>query len=235
MRLVQLANYSPASGGYKTWARTRPMVLATLTGVFAALGAYAFIRLNHWELIYLLMPAAVVALAYPLSFRPAFSGFTSLRKVAGLKLFLIALSWSYVTVLVPAEVHGIFSGEILIEGVMRSFLVIALIIPFDIRDMKQDDPGMRTIPQVLGEDGARELALFFLLIYQVWVVLRFFLFSYPLSEALGILTGVEIAYFLILRVREGKSEWFYSFWIEGVPVFAAVLVLLFQWLFEAAP
>lgn len=234
MRLVQLRYYSPVATGYKSWARSRPFLLATLTGFFGALALFSLVEMNRWEVVYLLAPAAIVALVYPLSFRSAFSGFTSLRSVAGLKLFLIAISWSYVTVILPAALEGILTNEVLLEALMRCFLIVALIIPFDIRDLPHDDPSMRTIPQVLGIEGAKELSLFFLLLYQLWIVLRFFFFDYPLPLSVALFAGVEVAYFLFLRIRQDKSEWFYSFWIEGIPVFTALLVLLFHWLFQAA-
>ncbi|MDZ7848639.1 MAG: hypothetical protein U5L96_18920 [Owenweeksia sp.] len=66
------------------------------------------------------MPA-LISLVYPISFKKSFSGFTSLRSVPGLKMFLIALNWSYVTVLIPAALYASVTVEVGVDFSCEGF------------------------------------------------------------------------------------------------------------------
>ena len=151
-----------------------------------------------------------------------------MRLVPGLKMFLIAATWAYVTVFMPVVLYGSLTLEDVLECIMRTVLVLGLVVPFDIRDVNYDDPNMRTIPQVLGAERARQLAMFFVLLYQLWLVLRFFLYDASLPFTIAILIGLEVGYWLIRYSHREHSDEYFSFWIEGVPVFCAVLVVLIK-------
>lgn len=89
----------------------------------------------------------------------------ALRRLPGLKMIWIGLTWSIITALWPIG-HGLLLGqETLVHPgwvALDRFLVIAaLTLPFDLRDRAWDSPRMRTWPQWLGPNGTRSLALAF--------------------------------------------------------------------------
>ncbi len=227
MRLVDISAYDLRHNfNFKAWVVGHRRQVWILTLVFGLLTFFFFLEIFSIRLVWLLLLPTLVSILYPLSFKRSFSGFTSLRMVPGLKMFLIAATWAYVTVFIPVVLYGSLTLEDVLECIMRTVLVLGLVVPFDIRDVSYDDPNMRTIPQVLGAERARQLAMFFVLLYQLWLVLRFFFFDASLPYTIAILIGLEIGYWLIRYSHREHSDEYFSFWIEGVPIFCAVLVVV---------
>lgn len=232
MRLVQLHGYSLSGDAtLKSWAREHRPLIWMYTLLFGGLSAYYFIQIYDLRLLVLLSVPGIISVLYPLTFKNVFHGFTSLRAVAGLKMFLIALTWSYVTVLVPAALYGTADAELMTEFVLRTFLILGLVIPFDVRDIGLDDKSMQTLPQQLGVDKARQLAMFFINMYQLWLLLRVFIFDYSLISAGALIIGFEAGYWLIKKSSPERRDSYFSFWLEGVPVFAVLVLMLAHWLF----
>ncbi len=231
MRLVDISAYDLRNKfSFKAWVAGHRRQVWMLVLIFGLLSVFFFLEIFSMRLVWLLLLPTAVSLLYPLSFKSAFSGFTSLRLVPGLKMFLIAATWAYVTVFIPIALYGSLTLEEILECIMRTVLVLGLVVPFDIRDVSYDDPHMRTIPQVLGAERARQLAMFFVLLYQLWLALRFVFFDHSIWLTLAMLIGLEIGYWLIRYSHREHSDEYFSFWIEGVPVFCAVLVVVVKWL-----
>ncbi|PTM06278.1 MAG: hypothetical protein DA405_00390 [Bacteroidetes bacterium] len=185
-------------------------------------GMLAFLLLfflGSITLIYYLFPALLIALLYPLAFPHPNRAFSSLRMMPGLKLFLIAGSWSYLSFAIPYWMQGgvdtLFFGW---EFLMRTLLVMGLTIPFDIRDLDKDKPSMRTVPQVFGKDNAIGLAILALFLYQIWTLMQFFFFGQAWFQSLAILLALEIGIRMIKNLKTNRSEFQVNFWIEAIPI-----------------
>lgn len=234
MRLVQLHGYGPMGTGrfdLKTWTVQHPVLTWFYTLFFGLATFYFFWEIFSFRLAWWLIFPGIVSLLYPISFKNAFSGFTSLRTVPGLKMFAISLTWAYVTVLVPHALYGEVNLEVVLEFLFRSVLMMGLVIPFDIRDETMDDPAMHTLPQAIGTGKARSIALFFVALYQLWLLAKVLLFGYPLFAAVALVVGFEIGFLLIKSSGPARKEHYYSFWLEATPIFAALLLVLELWLF----
>lgn len=232
MRLVQLRNYAlSGDANLKTWATEHRPLVWVLTIFFGLLATYIFVQIYQVQLVLLLLIPGAISFLYPLTFKNVFSKFTSLRAVPGLKMFLIAITWSYVTVLMPAALYGSLTNEIMTEFILRSFLILGLVIPFDIRDVSFDEKDIQTLPQQLGVDKARQLAMFFVTVYQLWLVARFYFFEYSFVSVIALMIGFEAGFWLIKKSSPKRSEAYFSFWIEAVPIFAVVMLSLAHWLF----
>lgn len=73
----------------------------------------------------------------------------NMRQIPHLKIHLIAISWVTVIVIFPSINES--KGEALVWSAVAHYLyVLAVTIPFDIRDLKHDSHKQRTIPQVVG-------------------------------------------------------------------------------------
>ena len=127
--------------------------------------------------------------------------------------------------------YAAVSWEELIEFVMRILLIIALVIPFDIRDLKYDDTHLHTIPQKIGVKKARQLSMFLVMLYQFWVIARHFIFEWDIVFTVCMVLGLEVGYWLIRFAHKDRKDEYFSFWIEGIPIFCAVFLIVGQWLF----
>lgn len=227
MRLVQLPGYQKEEiSGFKAWYARNPALLAFITALWGVLSYFSLLQILSVQLMRLLSFPAAVSLIYPLSFKNPMAGFTSLRSYPGLKLFLIAMVWSYVTAALPALLVDEFSTEMVLEFIFRTFLIMSLTIPFDIRDITSDQQEMDTIPQRFGIINARQISTFLLMLYQIWVAMRILIFDFDPVLGLTLILGLEIGFWIIRRANTERGELYYSFWLEGVPIFTFVLMWL---------
>jgi 1,4-dihydroxy-2-naphthoate octaprenyltransferase len=194
--------------------------------VFAGLVALSLLfLLGSIILIYYLFPALVIAVLYPLAFPHPNRAFTSLRMMPGLKLFLIAGSWSYLSFAIPYWMQGgvdklFFS----LEFFSRTLLVMGLTIPFDIRDLKTDETSMRTVPQVFGLNNAIGLAVISLFVYQVWTLFQVFIYNKEWYTSLATLLALELGIRMIKALRIERPDFQVNFWIESIPI----IILIFS-------
>ena len=107
----------------------------------------------------------------------------NLRSVGGLKVYVIAFVWSGVTVFLPLmnEQYPI-TLDVYVEGLQRFLLIIALMLPFEIRDLQFDSIKLFTIPQQIGLKKTKILG--------VWLLVIFF-FTEFFKKHLEIITIVE--------------------------------------------
>ena len=97
-----------------------------------------------------------------------------LRYVAGLKLFLISIAWAWLatrTVWFDLEQP---TGWPFWLAFLRNFCWVASItVPFDIRDMEEDEEELGSIPQRFGPGVARGIALMALFLVEVFLASDF--------------------------------------------------------------
>lgn len=227
MRIIQYSGSGVSSKGILCRLFSRSMWVNWLYTLAAALAMLFFLReIYRPGLLGVLFLPALISILYPITFPFADKGFTSLRVLPGLKLFLIAFTWSYMTVLVPEVMYGALDLHGFLEFLLRMVLIAGLVIPFDIRDLRDDLPSMQTLPQVLGYRSARELAYFGIMIYQLWLVVKILAFGFNFYLILAEVAALEIGAQLIRRANPGKQDWYFSFWIEAVPIFAALAMMI---------
>ena len=171
-----------------------------------------------------LLPAAAVALLYPGLFPPPLRGFTSLRRVPFLKIALIALCWTYVTVVLPHWLEGgQWKGTFWADLGLRFLLVIGLTIPFDVRDLARDEARLRTLPQVIGRQPALSWSMALLVLNQLWAGLAYVMGAQSLSVSLAWMLGLELGIQIIRGLKKERPAPYVSFWVEGIPVWLWLL------------
>lgn len=150
----------------------------------------------------------------------------SFRDLPYLKIYLIAFSWAFVAALIPTLLHE--TSWKLIVGLFfeKSLFVIALTIPFDIRDLDYDHPRKKTIPQVLGTQKSIYLAcvaLFASIGISSWLFFQGY-YSIPVLSAL--VFSYLIALIVILQTKSNRHEMFYTGIIDGLFFVQFLLVFL---------
>lgn len=170
----------------------------------------AQLRLN------VLLLAAFLGLMNLLYALPAFKGKRNLRTVKNLKVHVISFIWAGVTVLLPIlSYRSIFDPDVLIAFMQRYLLVLVLLLPFEIRDLKFDQMHLSTIPQRLGVKHTRILGLFLLLLC---VLMEFIMRTSRLETMITVVIVAVVTGLAIIKAKENQPQYYASFWVEGIPV-----------------
>ncbi len=149
----------------------------------------------------------------------------NLRSLSGIKIYIIALVWMGMTVLVPLEFHNVgFDLKMLFQCAEIFLFVIALTLPFEIRDLKFDEIELETIPQKIGIKKTKWLGTGLLLVV---IVLSAFQNSVPqnyftIEVSIAVLTGT-----LLWGAKGKQGEYYTAFWVEGIPILWLILLLTF--------
>ncbi|WP_343485478.1 hypothetical protein [Allomuricauda sp. d1] len=141
----------------------------------------------------------------------------NLRSLGILKIFIVALVWMGFTVILPIMDNKIpFTWDVFIVSLQRFLLVLALILPFEIRDMKFDAPQVRTIPQRLGLEKTKRIGYTVLLLFFGFTFLKDEIGTVEIVTRFLVMVTVV---FLLKYTKEKQSRYFASFWVEAVPIF----------------
>ena len=149
----------------------------------------------------------------------------NLRSVVGLKIYLIALVWTGVTVFLPLIEHNLpVNQTALVMALQRFLIVLVLMLPFEIRDLQFDSLKLSTLPQQIGVRLTKFIGC-------VLLVVIFFLEYFKkhstdyTEEALLII--VVISALLLLLARKKQGNYYSAFWVEGIPIFWLMVRLLY--------
>jgi len=177
-----------------------------------AFGGYHgyFLSMDSWLIILILLGLTGF---YAL---PVLPQAKNLRSLGGLKIFLVAVVWSGITVILPyTEIDRVFIWDDWVEVVQRILLVLVLLIPFEIRDLAYDKPELKTIPQRIGVSQTK--------IFGSLLVLFFFFLTFikdEITELELIAKGILFLIFggLLFVTKRNQSKYFASFWVEFIPI-----------------
>jgi len=173
-----------------------------------------------------LIPFGVFTLFYVIPFPMQKKNRVTLRSFAFLKLFLIAISWAGVTVLIPLLHYNIAIGQSEMLIFMQRFLFILVItLPFDIRDVNYDKDTLKTLPQVLGIPKAKRIGLLFLMLF-----LGIELFKHTLLNSNQFRVHLIVALlslFFLFRAKQNQNNYYSAFFVESLPIFWLLLFSVF--------
>lgn len=157
----------------------------------------------------------LIAISYN---RPVLKKLSNLRDVPGAKLFIISLVWTLSCVYVPiVELNstGYFvSGtDTLLLAAKRFLFITAITIPFDIRDLFQDQKyNLKTLPVLLG--GKKSLLFCQTLLVLYIIILLIFVDRISIAT-IGLILVTLITGWLIFKSKWEKNEYFYFLFLDG--------------------
>ncbi|KIA88434.1 hypothetical protein [Kaistella jeonii] len=184
------------------------LILNVISGLISA----ALIIYNHndgrlvkWVII------IIIGLLYDSKFLKYF-----IRKIPLFKVFYVGLTWALINswLILPTFHPEIFWISLL--------FITALVLPFDIRDMKSDT--VVTFPRLIGEQNTKYFAYFL-----VFVSLMIAIFYLKPEYSFAFYLTSIITFILIYLSENGNKDSYFSFWIEtcsGMPL----LFMLLHWL-----
>lgn len=149
----------------------------------------------------------------------------NLRSISGLKVYIIALVWSGVTVFLPVYNEDYLLGtDIIILGVQRFLFVLLLMLPFEIRDLNFDSLKLATIPQQIGISNTKKLGLAIGLAY---MLLCFFYLAIEDYQIITRAVVIVISLLFLGFANTARTKYYTSFWVEAIPIFWALGILFF--------
>lgn len=138
-----------------------------------------------------------------------------LRKIGWLKPFFVALVVTYITVFIPLMNHE----KVILICIQRFLLLSSVILPFEISDSSTDSVSLQTLPHLFGIEKTKQIGYLLVGLYciiSLFVHIHlYYCFVFALSTALALYFSSE------------KRNWYYtSFWVESLPIFWWMLLLL---------
>jgi hypothetical protein len=154
-----------------------------------------------------------IGLLYDSSFLKYF-----VRKIPLFKIFYVGLTWALINswLILPEFNLKIFW--------ISWFFISALVLPFDIRDMKSDT--VVTFPQLIGIQNTKYLAYLV-----VFLSLMIAINSLQINFSVSFFFTSAITYVFIYFSEHENKDSYFSFWLEscsGIPM----LFILLNWLFN---
>lgn len=188
------------------------LAIHRLSGFSLLAAAYFcyFLPIRIWLVLIVLL---VLILLYMF---PVFQRQKNLRSLGILKVILVSVIWTCVTVILPLLYNSIdWNWDYQVLSLQRFLLIIALIIPFEIRDMHLDPSGIRTIPRRIGVKKTKQLGVLLVFLANVLVYLRDDIYEFEIISRFLMLV---ISSLVILRTPSYPSKYYASFWVEALPV-----------------
>ena len=206
----------------KNKMRIQLKAIASFSFASLLIGIYFYFKLQHSTKII----AAFFLILTILYTLPFFPNTKNARNWAGLKIYIVAICWVGVSVVLP-----ILNSEVAIQqpifiiALQRFLLIFTLILIFEIIDLKTDDPHLKTVPQQIGVKRTKILGFVLLMVF---CGLGFFNsnFNFQLLELLLNFVIVIIIALFLYFANENRSKYYTSFWVESIPVFWLLLILI---------
>nr|WP_321450624.1 hypothetical protein [uncultured Carboxylicivirga sp.] len=200
-----------------TWIKKHRFIIVALLLAAAFWVGSQLIRLHLIQHL-LLVPLAALSIFYLLPLKKP----SGIRWIPGLKIIIIAFSWSFL--IVPFTFSHLLPVKTIITQTIFTFLfIIALAIPFDLRDIKHDGKQLKTLPQLVG------IRRSILLSQGLFLIIGILLFIN--SQWIGYrITHITFTYISIGFVQHSltKNSLYYLFWVEGIPIFWLLTLLILK-------
>ncbi|WP_310992797.1 hypothetical protein [Aequorivita marina] len=152
----------------------------------------------------------------------------NLRNFSGVKIFVVGFVWAGVSVIVPFVASKTpISGDVMLTFFQRILIVVALILPFEIRDVPYDSLNLKTLPQQFGICNTKILGEFILLLC---FVCEFFKENSQIPYIASLLIFCLVLGLVLIICRPDQKRYFSSFLVEGLPILWLLCYLFFDWL-----
>ena len=150
----------------------------------------------------------------------------NLRSLGGLKIFVVALVWAGATVILPCLTSGdVISWDIWMETLQRFLLILVLLVPFEVRDLKYDHVDLKTLPQRYGVARTKIIGSFLALLFFFSTFMKdeIIIFDVIGKTIIFLLLGI-----LMFITRRNQSRYFASFWVEGIPILWYFIIIILK-------
>ncbi|MCD8408420.1 hypothetical protein LNI96_10885 [Tenacibaculum dicentrarchi] len=200
---------------------TRHLKIIQIFSLFCFLMMCFYVTRLSLKTVLFFSPFGLLTLLYAV---PFFSGFKkNLRSIGYLKIIIVALVWSGITVFLPFfDTLASFSSSLYLLGLQRFLFVVVLILPFDIRDVKYDAISLQTIPKKIGVQQTKKVGYVLLILC---LFLEFIITSNTnFKQVFFVIFTLLLV--LLMRCSEKQSTYYSSFFVESIPIIWWLLFLI---------
>ena len=212
---------------YDALARAKKIQMRNELKAIALFSFCCFILVGYYffQLQRVTQIIAVVFLSITLLYTlPFFPTKRNARNWAGVKIYIVALCWVGVTLGLPilnAEIP--ITADFYLKCLQRFILIFVLVLVFEIIDLANDDPHLKTVPQQI---GVRRTKLLGLLLLLPFYFLEFLKSNFDKNQlVVNLLLVIMISLFLIFA-NDKRSKYYTSFWVESIPIVWWMLLIL---------
>ncbi|MFK7771480.1 MAG: hypothetical protein AB8F94_05040 [Saprospiraceae bacterium] len=192
-------------------------------------GAICFWNISLPIQLSLIIPG-IISLGYVI---PFLKGKKRLRDLNHIKIFLIAIVWSWVTIFLPAlEIGDATTLSVWLMILERAVFIFAITLPFDIRDLKVDSHSeVQTIPAVIGIEKTKNLGMVSLALAFLAALTNWFSTGYNVNILLGLSISFLSTWFFIGQSDKIKHDYFFTGLIDGTMILQFILIWGLSFLF----
>lgn len=191
--------------------------------VIAAIGGlYCFWQVS-WSIWWALIIPAIISLGYVI---PFVGGKKRLRDFNHIKIYLVAIVWAWITVvLVAIDYQQALSWPVLLLFLERSFFVFAITIPFDIRDLKVDKhTAVQTIPASIGIVKSKQLIAILLSLALLCAGINCYFGVYNFYQIVALSLSLIIAYLLGHYSDTNTHDYWFTGLLDGTMILQFFLI-----------
>lgn len=173
-----------------------------------------------------MLPFVLIAVFYYIPSRTSALSAYSLRNIPLLKIFLIAGVWTGITAMLPAFQQDIALKDPSLIWLLaeRFVFILAITIPFDVRDMAKDrKEGIVTIASLAGVKGTRWLSTGMHALFLLLTFMQFGLSPIFYARACCVLALLVVTF----RIQADSEEYFYTGLIDGGMALQLVILYCF--------
>ncbi len=194
------------------------IIIFTIIGLIASI--YYYFTFNYRTQITIFLFAILNSL-YVIPFGKSK---LNLRNRAGIKIYIVSICWSAITLLLPIlEANAPLQPYVIFAFIQRFILTLILILIFEIIDLGSDDSQLKTLPQVIGTNNTKA---FIYLLVVAFFVLDFYKrtqFHYQIIINLIVIASIiAFTYF----ADKNKTKYYTLLWAEGIPLLWFTLMLI---------
>ena len=227
-RLLSLYRIQPEAYSLRLKIAAKFKGFLFMVVVLAAIGtAYFGLQISE-KVFYSFIPLGILSLGYSIPFIPSKKRLLRIRDLPGIKVFAIGFVVSFVTVIVPI-LNGI---EVLNVGVVglyfliRMLFIVAITLPFDIRDMKLDrKENIKTIPLIIGKKNTLKLARGLIVLSIVLTLLLPSVCNVAYVHSSFLLMSLVLTGFVLMRMKDFERGYFNAFVLEGMMIVQAIALI----------
>jgi hypothetical protein len=172
------------------------------------------------QIVYVFLALITFLYAIPMGIKTP----KNLRSVGGVKIYIIAFVWAMTTVVLPIlESQLVLSLDHCILVLQRIFIVIVLMLPFEIRDLDVDQLYLSTIPQKIGIQNTKIIGYALL---GDSILLEFFKHQFNQNRFLILTFSVVLLAVFLAKSTKKRNRYYSVFWVEAIPIIVLVLVFV---------
>lgn len=198
--------------------KSKRFITIVLMSLLSLLVATYFLIFFSQPKQYLVLVAILFLFLYAV---PVNSSSSNLRSVGGVKIHIVALCWTLITVVLPLiDVTDPKDISFWLTLIQRYLWIILALLPFEIADFSSDDKELSTLPQVLGKRKTKFLG------YILVALVVFIAFLGTVNAVLCYLVMMLLYAFFIAKSTENQHPLTNAFWVEGIPFFGWLILYL---------